>query len=285
MVTLENKQIKIVVNPHGAELWSIIKDGRERLWQGDPDIWDGRAYNLFPICGGLKDNEYFYNGRPYHMKKHGFARHAEFKVERQSDDEAAFLLSSDFYKDDGYPFLYDFRVFYKLLGGTVRVTYSIKNKGDADMYFSCGAHEGYSLNGPIEDYSLYFSDDTELFRYVLDGDILTNVREPLYMKGNEMPLNYTYFDTDAIVLKDHKSKKVQLKNRKSGECVTVCFDDFRYLLFWTKRNGGYLCIEPWTGIPDTECADKKIEHKEGITRLAAGAETEFVHTFTIDGEL
>ena len=47
--TLENDSLKVQVNSHGGELWSIqTKDGAEYLWQGDETYWKDRALNLFP---------------------------------------------------------------------------------------------------------------------------------------------------------------------------------------------------------------------------------------------
>lgn len=36
MKTISNEQLTIQVSPHGAELCSIIANGKEYLWQADP---------------------------------------------------------------------------------------------------------------------------------------------------------------------------------------------------------------------------------------------------------
>ena len=36
MKTISNKQLTIQVSPHGAELCSIVANGKEYLWQADP---------------------------------------------------------------------------------------------------------------------------------------------------------------------------------------------------------------------------------------------------------
>lgn len=52
--TLENDSLKVQVNSHGGELWSIqTKDGAEYLWQGDEAYWKDRALNLFPYIARL----------------------------------------------------------------------------------------------------------------------------------------------------------------------------------------------------------------------------------------
>ena len=39
MKTLSNSELTIKVSPHGAELCSILHDGKEYLWQADPAFW------------------------------------------------------------------------------------------------------------------------------------------------------------------------------------------------------------------------------------------------------
>ena len=59
MKTIENEYIKVEVNECGAELYSIVRksDGREFLWQGNPEYWKRRSPVLFPIVGAVWNNE------------------------------------------------------------------------------------------------------------------------------------------------------------------------------------------------------------------------------------
>ncbi|MBR1677049.1 MAG: aldose 1-epimerase family protein, partial [Clostridia bacterium] len=60
--TIENDYLKVDVETLGAQLKSIFSkvEKTEYLWQGNPDYWAGRAYNLFPIVGRLFENKYTY---------------------------------------------------------------------------------------------------------------------------------------------------------------------------------------------------------------------------------
>ena len=49
MKTLSNSELTIKVSPHGAELCSILRDGKEYLWQADPAFWKRHSPVLFPI--------------------------------------------------------------------------------------------------------------------------------------------------------------------------------------------------------------------------------------------
>ena len=64
--TLENDSLKVQVNSHGGELWSIqTKDGAEYLWQGDETYWKDRALNLFPYIARLTEGKYMLDGKTY----------------------------------------------------------------------------------------------------------------------------------------------------------------------------------------------------------------------------
>ena len=95
MVTIKNDVITAEINTLGAELNSIKVNGEDRLWSGDPAFWTGKAPVLFPICGGLKDDKFTYNGKEYTLNKHGFAKFKEFEVEKTTKNSAVFLLKSD----------------------------------------------------------------------------------------------------------------------------------------------------------------------------------------------
>ena len=61
--TISNGNITAVCSSAGAELISLKNsDGKEFLFR-DKNIWDFSSPILFPICGGLKDDIYLYEGK------------------------------------------------------------------------------------------------------------------------------------------------------------------------------------------------------------------------------
>ena len=54
---LSNNIISIEVAPHGAELVSLVRKGREYMWNGDAKFWNRRAPILFPAVGKPFNNE------------------------------------------------------------------------------------------------------------------------------------------------------------------------------------------------------------------------------------
>lgn len=50
MKTISNKQLTIQVSPHGAELCSIVANGKEYLWQADPAFLEATLSCPIPDC-------------------------------------------------------------------------------------------------------------------------------------------------------------------------------------------------------------------------------------------
>ena len=55
---LENGALSVIISPVGAELQSVVCDGVERMWSGDPAVWGRRVSLLFPLIGRLRDGWY-----------------------------------------------------------------------------------------------------------------------------------------------------------------------------------------------------------------------------------
>ena len=147
MTIIENNDLRVVIKTDGAELDSIRHKHHdlEYLWQGDATFWGKKSPILFPIVGGLKDNSFQYEGKTYHLPRHGFARDKAFTVEQQSADKATFLLTSDEQTLEHYPFPFELRVHYALTNNTLSVTYAVKNTGDGTTYFSVGGHPAFNV--------------------------------------------------------------------------------------------------------------------------------------------
>lgn len=283
MVQIKNEFLTVEINPFGAELFSIKNnDGYEYLWQGNPDVWSGRAPVLFPIVGGLIDDEFIYEGRAYNLSKHGFARLSDFEVELVEDNKAVFLLKNNDELRKHYPFEFEFRVIFVLIKNTLAVEFKVNNTDDKDIYFSFGAHEAYSCPGGLNGYYVEFEKEEALSRYFVTGNFINGEKAPLPMDGNKLYLKDEFFKNDAIILPNIASKKVWVKNADNSHTIEVDYQGFKNLLIWTKFGAEYLCIEPWNGIPDSLGFDKTIENKKDIVTLSKGKEYSLTHTIKFD---
>ena len=276
-IKISSESLKVTISTMGAEITSVKKGKKELIWQADPSVWKGHAPLLFPICGGLKDDKFIYDGKEYIMPKHGFARNSEFEVETVSEDSATFLLKSNDETKKCYPFDFELRVIYSLKENELTVTYDIKNTTDGSMYFSIGAHEAYSCPNGIGEWSVIFEKDEDLIATPVDGPLLTYDENVILKNSRILPLKDEYFEIDALVFQNLKSRKLTLKNDKTDYEIKLDFDGFPYLLIWTKPNAKYICIEPWYGIPDFLGSDFDITKKKGIIRLGKGENTVRTH--------
>ena len=281
MIALNNEFLEVKIAEQGAELKSILFNGTQYIWHGDPEVWGFSCPLLFPICGGLKDDKYVYNGKQYSLQKHGFARKKTFVLEKKSDSEAVFLLKSDAETINSYPFKFELRVIFSLSEKSVKIDYLLKNLEDTPMYFNIGSHEGYFAPDGVDDFDIIFPLKETLSTTVLDGNMLTDNTVPVIENSSVLPLKEDYFKVDALVFTDIKSRSLILKNRKTEHSVKIDFPDDKYLLLWQKYGAPFICVEPWNGIPDTVGSGSDITQKFGITKLAGNGEFTHTHSITI----
>ncbi|HTE24663.1 aldose 1-epimerase family protein [Flavitalea sp.] len=285
MITIENENLRVTINPKGAELTSIFNKETqlEYMWEGDPAIWGKYSPVLFPIIGTLKENLYRFNNKDYSLPRHGFARERIFSLEDHQQDECVFSLSGDEETMAVYPFEFRLRIKYALLQNTVAVSYEVQNPAKQPIYFSIGAHPAFKVPlspGTIyEDYYLQFEKVETANRWPITKDgLIDSSPLPLLTANDRLPLSKNLFASDAIVFKSLKSSVLSLKSEKTPHGLEFSYAGFPYMGLWAAKGGDFVCIEPWCGIADPVNSDQLLEHKEGINKLAPGEK--FVRTWT-----
>ena len=279
-IVIENEQLRVEITPAGAEMMSIKKNGAERLWCGDPNIWDGHAPILFPICGGLRSGSFLYKGKEYPTPKHGFASTSVFLPEIRRTDKAVFLLKSDGNTKKIYPFDFEFRATYTLDENKLTVDFEVKNTGTEDMYYSVGAHEAYACPGGIENYKIIFEKPENLESNLVEDGILSHKTICVAKDTNILELKNEYFEIDALIFCGLKSRRLTLADNDGNKVAEVDFNGSDYLLLWTIPGAEFICIEPWCGLPDYIDSARNICTKPGIIRLVPGMADVRRHTIT-----
>lgn len=265
MVTIKSGKTVAKFNELGAELKSLVCGETEYIWKGDESFWKDSCPVLFPICSGLIDNTYYIDGKKYNLTKHGFAKKSVFEVENITENEVTFLLTDNEETLKQYPYHFEFRITFTLSDKKLDVRYDVKNTNSEDMFFSVGAHEGYSCPEGIEKYDILFPKKISLIHTVLTGPNTLGYEEiPIIQDEDKLPLDYKYFNEDALVFQNIPVDNLILKNRETGRALKVTFKGFPYLLLWTKPNAPYICIEPWCGISDRDGSDQNFKAKQGI---------------------
>ncbi len=278
--TIENDYIKVSASETGAELQSIIlkKNGKEYLWQGTAPYWNGKAYNLFPICGRLTDGKYTYKGKEYQMGSHGFVRKSELKGEKVSDTELLFTLTPNDGIKEQYPFDFVYTVRYIIKDATVVTEYKVKNTGNEEMYFALGGHPGFNVplceNESFDDYYLEFDGVMPIKKLIFTPLFDTGRSEPCILtNGRVIPMYHEMFDNDGLFYTD-MSKAITLRSKKNDVFVRVEYPEFKNLGLWhtTGSDAPFICIEPWTSVPSPDGVIDDLATKKQMTRLEAGGE-------------
>lgn len=281
MITLKNDRARALIAERGAELRSFTVNETEQIWQADPAVWPASCPLMFPVCGGLKDDTYVFEGKSYVMGKHGYGRMKTFTVESATDTAATFLLTEDGDSLKIYPFRFELRISYRLEDTSLSITYDLKNRSGKTMYFSLGSHEGYATPEGVEDYDVIFEKEEDLKARLTCGNILSDQYVPLLKNGTVLPMYDKFFTVDALVFQNLNSRAVTLKNRRTGRAIRVDFPETEHLVLWHKHSAGFLCIEPWNGYHDTPACSGELSEKEGITALASGEIYTRTHTITV----
>ena len=284
MITLENEYLTIKVNPFGAELTSVVDRASdyEFMWQADADYWGRHAPVLFPIVGRLKDNQYEYNGETYHMTQHGFARDSEFELLEMTGSTALFRLKSSEATKEHYPFDFELHIMYTLSRKNVVIKYIVINPSETEeMYYAIGGHPAFNMsqkedaNGDLEfdQVSVEIKPHVEITHLPLTPDGLIADSKAEQQVPGEMKITHETFYNDALVYKIDEGKAIELKDKANNVQINILTSNLPYVGIWSPSpvRGGFVCIEPWAGIADTENTSGNYNEKVGINHLEPAA--------------
>lgn len=276
---LKNEHLVAQISPVGAELHSLrTSDDLERIWQADPAIWGRHAPLLFPVIGRLKDQQYELDGEQIHMGIHGFCRDRVFDVVEKSDTHLHFRTQDDPDTRVVYPFSFTLDVEFFLEGQTLTKRHTVTNHSDRDMPFELGGHDAYCttlLPGEeMSDYAIAFEGIDHLEPFGMDeSGMLSLPKSVLPLEDGMLTKLPEQVGLDTIVVEDLPVRQATLLSRKSGKKLCIRFDDFPYLGIWTAQKGvttNYICIEPWSTLPDGHFVGRKLTDKRGIRVLHSG---------------
>lgn len=284
--SIRNHHLQLTLSDIGAELQSVKKDGREYLWNADPQYWCEHAPILFPYVGRFTDGKYRLNGKEYEMEIHGFARKHSYLIKEKLEDAITFELRDNEETYRMYPYRFTLEVQYQLRENRIWITYRVSNRSPETMYFGIGGHPGFQV--PLDE-GLEFSD------YYLEfagagiperightpACFLSGTDERFPLEDNRiLRLSHGMFDRDAIVLRN-MADEVTLKSDKGTRQISVSYPDMPYLGIWhaPRTKAPYICIEPWTSLPSRQDIVEEFRYKSDLIRLAP--EKQYVNTWSI----
>lgn len=277
---LKYGEASAAVSTVGAEIVSYIApNGRNYIWGGDPEIWGNHTPMLFPACGSTIDNKVKFDGVEYPLGKHGFTRKIPFRLAKHGTDFAEFVYESNPETLKQYPFEFVLHVTHTISDNGFSTVFLVENKSGKRMPMCIGGHPGFACpiyeGEKFEGYVLKFECVEDGENSMVPGGI--GIKGTEYIEGfrntDTLKLNHSLFDErDAIILAQPKSRVVSLLNAKTGKGFAFDFHKFDALAIWSmpKKNGDYLCLEPWCGLPAYIDETGNFEDKPYVKWVEAG---------------
>lgn len=288
-IKITSKENSAVLNLNGAQLSSLKKNDTEYLWQADEKYWSGQAPVCFPIVGVLPDGKATAFGKDCFMKRHGVARINPFEIFEQHKNSVTFIQKSSEDTKAQFPFDYELKIKYTIVGDTVTNEYIITNTGKDKLPFVIGGHPAFncplSEDENFEDYKVIF--DKPINEPCLRPDHETGLVDvektyDVMHGGDTLEMRHNLFEeNDALIFYNCKAKSATLIGKK-GKGIKIDFQDMNNLLIWSAvGNAPFVALEPWTGISNCSDEDNIFENKRGMTILESDETVSFKFKITM----
>ena len=265
--TIKNDVLSLTVSTLGAEAISLKYKGEEKIWQNPTGEWAGHAYVLFPTCGnfGIK-----VDGKHYPIRFHGIARYAQFTLVDQTETSLTFAISTSEETKKVYPYDFTFKVTYTLDGNKYNIDYTVINHDTKPMYFACGGHESFNLEKDVDAYKLVFEKTERLMPEVERGREVCEYTCIDCGTAKEFPLPVECMKNDeTLIFKNVQSQTVTLCEKTGEALAKITYaKQFAHLLLWRSKQAKYICIEPWSNLPESdETKELDLSQKPGAIKL------------------
>ena len=205
---------------------------------------------LFPITGGLPDNQLPLPQGTYTLGQHGFARQLPWRMEPLADGRGVRLELSDTPKTlQAYPFQFLLSMDVRLAPGALEISTTVSNRSAAAMPFSFGLHPYFNLSS------------LEEVRFEgLPAECLNHLTMAPSATAQQMQCL-----ASGIDLLVRPTGPVRLVDEAAGATLELQLSNpFDLVVLWTEPPRPMVCIEPWTGPRQALLSgDRKIELAPG----------------------
>ena len=246
--TIKSQSLTVKINSFGAEITSVINNGKEMTWQNPTGEWEDHNPVLFPFCGYV---EVKIGEEKFPIKPHAFAKDCEFKVMYCTENQVKMSLSSNQFTKKYYPYDFIFNATFFVEEDILTVSYEVVNPTNKNIYYALGSHDSFNVYQNISDCVLEFEKTENLVQHLANEEgILTGEKINLLgVKSIKMPTDTTLLDL-SLIYSNVKSESVTLKGKNGEKIVSLFFEGFDNLLLWSTPKGEMVCIEPWHNLPD-----------------------------------
>lgn len=282
---IQNLFLRASVKAQGAELCRLqTLNGTDLLWDGNPSVWPRHAPHLFPVVGRMKGDILRHQGAEYRMLPHGFARSLPFQMVRLTREDCTLVLKDNATTRAMYPFPFELRINIAVSGPGLRVVYELINPGKEPLPASLGAHPAFRwpiLPGVAkEEHRIKFEvPEAAPIRRQRDG-LLDPNPHPTPVQDRVLKLSDDLFREDVLIFDQLRSRKVRF-DAPGTPVLEFTWEGFEQLGIWTKPGAGFICIEPWRGLPSPMDFTGEFSEKPGVFIIPPGGRRYFRYTMTV----
>lgn len=228
----------------GGLIYRLVLGGKEIFYLDQETFEDdtkdirGGCPFLFPICGRLKNGETTLNGQSFAMNTHGFGRNCIFSYSSNNDHSVVLRTVSNLELLRQFPYQFSVTFTISIEPGKLTLSQQYENQSETEMPLQFGFHPYFLLNG---DHAIrYYGMADKVLDYM---DENREVMLPTAFIPNQTD-EYNLIFCDA---------SFPFKFRQGSENPFISLDagePYKYLVIWALKDKPYLCIEPWTALPD-----------------------------------
>ena len=219
---------------------------------GMANMLSGGIPVLFPFCSKTENDVYTLVGKEYTMPFHGFVKDMTFSIERLCQNEVSiYTVPNEVIIKENYPFDFKLTLTYNVEGYSLFVKASIKNHCHTDMPYYIGWHPYFKTSRKeVVDFDF----DMKYYRDYISG-------RQGRQKGK----------LDLTKTLDHVfwgigKREVVLKNPADRYLARIFLDDKHSVVTVCTLFDDCVCIEPWTGMPNSINTGKMLNWvKSGTT--------------------
>ncbi|OKP99823.1 aldose 1-epimerase [Paenibacillus sp. P46E] len=292
---LHSRELEVTLLPrlgnNVISLWDR-KENREilrRPEENDLSYYLQKPYHFgMPLLippGRIREGQFQFEGTSYQFEPnsagghhiHGLHRAQSWCVSDIEEDEEGCAVTTEFNTADDprwmeqFPVPLKFEMTFRLQDARFKQTLKVSHLGDKNIPFGMGYHTWFMIDGEPDRWKLELPVESV---YELNNELLTSGNllplGELEALNQGMELSGTNLDTVLRIGDEQSAEAVLMRNDGYGLRYTADKEFFRHWVIYTKGTADqFLCIEPYTWLPDAPNLDKEASFT-GIITLKPG---------------
>ena len=244
---INNNEITVVLDSHGAKVLSLEHSGSKVLYYDPHDISHSGMPLCFPNFGPLENGKLIANGKHFKMNQHGFIRDRNFEIKHKSVDSITYVLKSDVASLTVFPFEFEFTAKYSIIKSGITMELIMENHSQKIMTIAPGVHPYFAVDNPME---IFLNTKAERGNNNSDGYREMKLEESGVFKitnGDKDGLKTVLVQgVPDMHLINHGLKRTNLMigNARTIEIVSDP-EVFNRMTVWRKASDSkFICVEP-----------------------------------------